>query len=227
MNYQILIPARGGSKRFIGKNLYPLGGIPLISHTINYALDSFKCDRIWVNSDDKNILNEAKKSGVNITERPSYLAGDDTPTSEVCNYQFVEFERLGIQCDALIVMQCTSPFRPKGLIENCISVYERKNRDSLVTLSSLKRKIGVIDDDIYYPINYIPGQRSQDIENEYFENGLLYITKYEVVKMKKMYSKNVIPFVIDDTASQIDIDYPEDILFAEFVLSQSISKSKV
>lgn len=219
MTYQILIPARSGSKRFPGKNLYPLGGLPLISHTIKFALKSFKCEKIWVNSDDNHILDEAKKMGVNFTKRPLDLADDLTPTSEVCKFQIKEFDRLGIKCDALILLQATSPFRSDGLIEKCISIFEKNNRDSLATFSVFKKKIGDINNNYFYPINYIPGQRSQDKKNEYFENGQLYITKVEVLRNNKILTEKVFPFIVNDIFSQVDIDYPEDILWAEFILN--------
>jgi CMP-N-acetylneuraminic acid synthetase len=227
MIYQILIPARSGSKRFPGKNLYPLGGLPLIAHTIKFALKSFDCDKIWVNSDDNNILEEAKKMGVCLTKRPIHLADDLTPTSEVCKFQINEFDRLGIKCDALILLQVTSPFRPDGLIEKCTSIFEKNNRDSLATFSVINKKIGEINSNFYNPINYVPGQRSQDKKNEYFENGLLYITKVKALKMNHILTENVFPFIVDDISSQVDIDYPEDMLWAEFVLNNfNILKSR-
>lgn len=224
MNYQILIPARGGSKRFPGKNLYPLGGLPLIAYTIEFALKSFKSDTIWVNSDDLNILNEAKKRGINFTKRPLHLADDQTPTSEVCKFQISEFERLGIKCDALIILQVTSPFRPCGLIKKCISVFEESGRDSLFTVTECNKKIGVIDNNFYFPSNYIPGQRSQDKKSEYFENGLLYITKADAVKKHLILTENVYPYIVNDISCFVDIDYPEDILWAEFVLNTVYNK---
>ena len=38
--YYCLIPARGGSKGIIGKNIKPLAGKPLIAHTITSAKES-------------------------------------------------------------------------------------------------------------------------------------------------------------------------------------------
>jgi CMP-N-acetylneuraminic acid synthetase len=224
MNYHILIPARGGSKRFPGKNLYPLGGLPLILHTINFSLDYFSHDKIWVNSDDEKILDEAKKMGVNYTNRPNHLAQDSTPTSEVCKFQINEFERLGIKCDALIILQATSPFRPKDLLSKCIDLFEKNNRDSLLTVTEFKKKIGTIKNNYYSPINYIPGQRSQDKTREYFENGLLYISKIHLLKKNVIISDDVFPYIVNDFSSHIDIDYQEDILLAEFILNNSFIK---
>ena len=61
-----LIPARGGSKGIEKKNIYPLGGKPLISWTIQSALKSEYIKNIFVSSDDISILDIAKeeKSGL-------------------------------------------------------------------------------------------------------------------------------------------------------------------
>ena len=54
------ICARGNSKG-IPKNLRLLNGIPLINHTINHAIKSKIFDCMAVSSDDKEIINVAKK----------------------------------------------------------------------------------------------------------------------------------------------------------------------
>jgi CMP-N-acetylneuraminic acid synthetase len=91
----------------------------------------------------------------------------------------------------------------------------------------INKKIGEINSNFYNPINYVPGQRSQDKKNEYFENGLLYITKVKALKMNHILTENVFPFIVDDISSQVDIDYPEDMLWAEFVLNNfNILKSR-
>ena len=50
-----IIPAREGSKGVIGKNISPLGGIPLIAHTIKAAIKSKKIDRVIVSTDSQSI----------------------------------------------------------------------------------------------------------------------------------------------------------------------------
>ena len=56
MKYKVIIPARANSKRLPGKNMKFLGNKPLIQYSIDYALNNFKADEIWVNSDDKEII---------------------------------------------------------------------------------------------------------------------------------------------------------------------------
>ena len=93
MNYQIIIPARGGSKRFPGKNIALLDNKPLIQHTIEYALINGYQNQIWVNTDDNLIADISKKEGVYITIRPDELGGDFVPTIDVLKHQLAFFQR--------------------------------------------------------------------------------------------------------------------------------------
>ncbi len=83
LNYLVIIPARSGSKRFPGKNLAFLGGIPLIVHSIRYALRFFPSEHVWVNTDADDIASVAKLHGANVFKRNETLATDLTSTSEV------------------------------------------------------------------------------------------------------------------------------------------------
>ena len=58
-----VIPARGGSKGIPGKNIKDLYGQPLISYTIQAALDCKKIDRVVVSTDSEEIAGVAKKIG--------------------------------------------------------------------------------------------------------------------------------------------------------------------
>lgn len=58
-----VIPARGGSKGIPGKNIKDLYGQPLISYTIQAALDCKKIDRVVVSTDSEKIAGVAKKYG--------------------------------------------------------------------------------------------------------------------------------------------------------------------
>ena len=74
-----IIPARGGSKRLINKNVYPLKGKPLISYTIEACKKSSYIDEIYVSSDSVEILKIAIESGAKGVERDKKFADDNTP----------------------------------------------------------------------------------------------------------------------------------------------------
>ncbi len=67
--------------------------------------------------------------------------------------------------------------RPKDLLTDAFQVFKENECDSLFTVSRNHQKFGKIENNEFKPFNYKIGQRSQDLEPLYFENGLLYITK--------------------------------------------------
>lgn len=224
LNYQIIIPARGESKRFPKKNIYPLDGIPLIAHSILFAKDHYPVTKIWVNTDDDAIAAIASKYEVNVTIRPKELASDTASTAEVLFYQDEYFSLNYIPCDAMILLQPTNPLRPKGLLKIAIEQYEKNKRNSLASFSILNKKFGKIKNNFFEPGNYKPGQRIQDIEPDYFENGLIYITNIKSIQKKEIITSDVFPLIINNFETLVDIDEPLDILFAEFLLKRSLKQ---
>jgi CMP-N-acetylneuraminic acid synthetase len=218
MIYKIVIPARANSKRLPGKNMRILGDKPLIQHSIDFALNNLPPDSIWVNSDDKKIIEFAKKKGVRTLLRPDNLATDFTSTVDVLKFQVNYFRERNIYCDAIILLQPTNPLRQYNLLEIAINKFEKSRRKSLATFSVSGKKTGTISNNFFKPTNYTPGQRSQDLEKTYFENGLLYITDLESILIGKVITECVYPLVCDEVESSVDIDYLEDFIFAESLL---------
>jgi CMP-N-acetylneuraminic acid synthetase len=218
MDYQIVIPARGGSKRFPKKNIYPLNGLPLIAHTILFALNSFPKENIWVNTDDLEIGNISADYGVNVTFRPKELGSDTATTAEVLFFQSNYFLSEGILCDAIILLQATNPLRPKKIIENSIDLFEKNKRNSLASFSLLNKKYGKIKSNYFFPENYEAGMRMQDIDQDYYENGLIYITNIQSIQDNVIITKDVLPLIINCFEASVDIDEPDDILFAQFLI---------
>ena len=84
MNVLGLITARGGSKGIPGKNLYPLGGRPLLFYTCDAARRSKRLTRILLSTDDSDIAEAGKNFGVEVPFlRPAALAQDTTSSLEV------------------------------------------------------------------------------------------------------------------------------------------------
>lgn len=224
MNYQIVIPARKGSRRLPQKNIVDFFGKPLIAHSIEYALDSFSKERIWVNTDDEMIVKIAHEYGIKITVRPDYLGTDTASTSDVLSFQCEHFEENSILCDAIILLQATNPIRPENLILDCIRKFEEKNRSSLASFSRLNKKYGQIQHDYFIPKNYLPGQRMQDLVSDFFENGLIYITKTESLLQGKVITEDVFPYIIEGIESSVDIDDIDDLVFAKYVYNKLFNK---
>ena len=219
MIYKIIIPARANSKRLPGKNMKLLGKKPLIEYSIDFAINHFPKDSVWVNSDSKEIIEFSKLKGIKTLLRPGKLASDSSAVVDALKFQVNYFVEQKIACDAIILFQPTNPFRENNLFKEALEKFEKSNRNSLATFSISKKKLGKIKDNLFKPINYLPGQRSQDLEKNYFENGLLYITKCDSILLGKVITEDVYPLVCNNIESLIDIDYFEDFILAEALLN--------
>ena len=71
-----IIPARGGSKGIPKKNIKLLAGKPLVLWTIEAAGKSKHIDRIILSTDDEEIADTCKSTGVEIPIRPTELSQD-------------------------------------------------------------------------------------------------------------------------------------------------------
>ena len=72
-----LIPARGGSKTLPRKNILPLNGKPLISYSIETAVESKLIDRVIVSTDDDVKKKISIDCGAEVPfVRPSNISND-------------------------------------------------------------------------------------------------------------------------------------------------------
>jgi len=205
-NYLVLIPARGGSQRLPGKNMRQLGDKPLLGHSIAYALKNGLSD-IVVTSNDAAVLDFATQNEVQIIERPDALAGNEEPVVTALQHAVDQSQK---EYDAVILLQPTNPLRPEWLLKEAIAVFEREDCDSLMTVSRNEHKLGTISNNQFIPYNYEMGQRSQDLEPLYFENGLLYIFKTQFLKQGKLLGEKNYPLIVDHHFAEIDIDTEAD-----------------
>lgn len=210
-----IIPARGGSKRLPEKNTKLLGNIPLLAHSILYAKqNSAIIDEIYVSTNDDKIKKIALEYGAKVIDRPESLSGDLEPTVTALKHVLESIEK---EVENVILLQATNPLRPENLLKDAFDLYVKENHDSLFTVSRNHQKFGKIKEGKFEPFNYEIGQRSQDLEPLFFENGLLYITKSEKILNDIIISKDALPFEINHTFASVDIDTQEDFDYAQYL----------
>lgn len=209
-----LVPARGGSKRFPGKNIYPFLGSPLLVHSIRYAQAQPQIDQIIVSTDDEDIARVARKHGAEVIWRPMELAGDYEPTITAVVHAW---EELGQPESDWVLLQATNPLRPIDLFQHAWNTYLDTDRKGLFTVTRSWEKLGKIENERFVPYNYLPGQRSQDLEPLYYENGLLYITPSHLLAQDKLLDENAIPLEVNHMYTRVDIDTPTDFQLAEAI----------
>lgn len=215
-----IIPARGGSKRLPQKNIKFLGEIPLLAHSILYAQANKEIiDDVYVSTDDNDIKKIALEFGAKVINRPESISGDLEPTVSALKNVL---EQIDDEVENVVLLQATNPLRPQNLLKEAFEIFQKEKHNSLFTVSRNHQKFGKIINEKFIPFNYEIGQRSQDLEPLFFENGLLYITKATLIKENIIIAENAFPFKIDSIFADVDIDTQDDFDYAEYLYQKQI-----
>ena len=223
-----IIPARGGSKRLPNKNIKILNGRPLIEYIIKTCLQSGSLDKLIVSTDSKEIRRIALKSGASVPFlRPKELARDTSTTEETLKHAILFMEKsLRHKIDIIVLLQATSPFTTVGIIDKCIKLLLNKNWDVVITVKMASERaewIGFLNNKGGFK-KIIKEEECFRLARmkEYVSSGNVYVIKRKVIfESDKIIGKNTGAFVVSNEAA-IDIDYPLDFLFAEFLLKNKL-----
>ena len=126
MKYKSLyiIPARGGSKGIPRKNIKLLGGVPLIHYSINVARELANDDYIIVSTEDEEIAEVARQTGLAVPYmRPAHLATDTAGSREVILDAMDYADAQGIKYDNVVLLQPTSPLRNVDDVKKALELY--------------------------------------------------------------------------------------------------------
>ncbi len=130
-----IIPARAGSKRFKGKNIKMLAGIPLIAWTIEEALKSKYLDRIIVSTDNEDIALTARRYGAEAPFiRPKKLARDNSKMIDAIFHAVAWMAKNKNHFDMIMLLQPTSPLRRAGDIDKAIKLLFSRKAQAVVSV---------------------------------------------------------------------------------------------
>lgn len=222
-----LITARGGSKGIPGKNIKLVHGKPLMVWTIEAGLASKYIDRLILSSDDRAIMDTAKKHGCDVPfQRSKELAQDITPSIDVV------LDSLN-RCpgyDWVVLLQPTSPLRIARDIDDalekclrlgapaCVSICETRHSPYWMYTQKNDQLFPVIDNSL---IN-----RRQDLPKTYQLNGAVYVAKSDWLKKTKNFINSATVSLEMPRARSIDIDEEQDFKYFEsLVLTNTEVKS--
>jgi len=211
-----IIPARGGSKSIPDKNIVPLAGKPLISWTIQFAIQAELLSRLVVSTDDAQIAEIAQQAGAEIIERPAELATDNARTEPVLLHalDYLE-EKEGYVPDAVALLQCTSPMRGSDIIDAGIRKLAETGCDAVLTVRPIPHwdKMGTIGPgDVWRPeYDYATRMFSQQLTDKYIENGALFVTRTIALRRYENRLGGDVRVIVMDPVRSIDLDLPEDL----------------
>ena len=225
-----IIPARGGSKGIPKKNIIELNGKPLIEYTIDVAKESKGIDKIFLSSDNDEIIKVVNTLGVSSNyKRPKIFADDNAKTVDVV-IDALEWlkESEDYVPDVILILQPTSPLRLSKDIDNAIIQFSKSTKECLISVHEM----------IEHPYECVKGigsdnweylekqkdykTRRQDYsEKFYYINGAIYLVNVDFFKKNRVFiqEKNT-DFYIMPHERGIDIDDYSDLRQAEFILKE-------
>lgn len=218
-----LIPARGGSKGLINKNIKLLGGKPLIYYSIKAALEIASSHDICVSTDSQKIKEVAEQSGIKVPFiRPSKLASDTATTEEVTLHALDYYKTLGIHYDFVVVLQPTSPFRTGMHIIKAINLINDET-DLIVSVKETDSNPYYVlfeEDDKGVLNKTCKGvfTRRQDCPKVFELNGAIYVIRVKEL-IKKGYQNLPMKKLLMSKRTSLDIDDDLDLKFAEVLMN--------
>lgn len=220
----IVIPARGGSKGILRKNIKLLNDIPLILYTIKEAKKVFLDDHIFVSTDDNEIKKVVEKSGLKIPIlRPHDLATDTSGTYEVLLHAIDFYEKIkNYFPDTIVLLQPTSPFRNGKHIEEALKLFTG-DCEMVVSVKETKSNPYYLlreENQDGWLVKSKEGNftRRQDCPKVYELNGAIYIINVNSLREKAPHEFTRVRKYEMDELSSHDIDSELDWKLAEVLL---------
>jgi N-acylneuraminate cytidylyltransferase len=171
-----VIPARGGSKGIVGKNLRVVGGKPLIAHTLLAARAARRIDKVVVSTDDPAIAEVSAAYGAEIVWRPAELASDTASSEAALLHALESLAQRGYEPELLAFLQCTSPLTLAEDIDGTIGALLERGADSALAVASFHYFLWRTSADGVVGVNHDKRTRPrrQDREPEFIETGAVY-----------------------------------------------------
>ena len=141
MNNICTICARGGSKGVPNKNIKLLNGIPLITYTIQQAIQSKLFSQVVVSTDSQKIANVALAAGAECWFlRPKYLSLDKASKLDAIRHAVSKAEsKFNTSYDFVFDLDATSPLRKVSDIKKAFKCFVKSKASNLITATPARK----------------------------------------------------------------------------------------
>jgi len=141
MNNICTICARGGSKGVPNKNIKLLNGIPLITYTIQQAIQSKLFSKVVVSTDSQKIANVALAAGAECWFlRPKYLSLDKASKLDAIRHAVSKAEsKFNTSYDFVFDLDATSPLRKVSDIKKAFKCFVKSKASNLITATPARK----------------------------------------------------------------------------------------
>jgi N-acylneuraminate cytidylyltransferase len=227
-----IIPARGGSKGIPRKNIKLFAGFPLISYSIQAALNSKYVTRVIVSTDDEEIATVARQYGAEVPFlRPKKFAQDDTLDLPVFEHALLTLAKTeNYQPDLVVQLRPTSPIRPVDLLDDAIGLMmDHPEIDSVrgvVPSGQNPHKMWRVDQTTGLMKGLIPVEGiaepynapRQKLPETFWQTGHIDVIRPTVIlEQHSMSGKRIKPIFINPDFT-VDLDKPADWKRAEWLV---------
>ena len=221
-----VIPARGGSKGIPSKNIFNVGGQPLIKYTIDCAKNSKYLDRAVISTDSLEIKRVAEEYGGDVPfMRPAELALDTSKTIDCIVHAVNSLKEMGEEYDYVMIIQNTVPLRKGWHVDESIEKIVDSNERSLVSVTEVEQHpilMRTLNEDGTLK-NLLPmssTMRRQDFPKFYKVDGAIAIQKIdEEFNLNTSINDGKLAYIMESKYS-IDIDNYIDIKVIEYYLEK-------
>jgi CMP-N-acetylneuraminic acid synthetase len=215
-----IIPARRGSKRLALKNIRPLGGLPLVAHSIRAALASTQVTDVIVSTEDDEIASIATTHGATVIRRPAALASDTAQNNDVVRHVLES-----VDCDFLALLQPTSPLRRAADIDACLAPVIAGDVKSAMTVTECEHHPGkaviIVNGRITPFTNETDMEaRRQDMREVFRQNGAVYAIAADTFLQHGRFYVTPCAGVMMPADVSIDIASEMDFLLAELLVGR-------
>ncbi|WP_197462224.1 cytidylyltransferase domain-containing protein [Bhargavaea cecembensis] len=222
MDILAIIPARGGSKGIPRKNVRLLVGKPLISYSIQNALNSKYSLDVVVSTDDEEIERISNQYGASVLIRPTDLASDDVTLDPVIYHAVKTFEQKRNKTyDIVITMQPTSPLLTTKTLDSAIEYFIKNDFDTVLSGVNKPHLAWTEKDGKVIPL-YQKRLNRQYLPKNLLETGAFFISKRKFIDKNNRFGPEISVFDVPENES-IDIDSSQDWWVAE----KELSKKKI
>lgn len=217
-----IIPARGGSKGIIDKNLQSVRGVPLVVRAIRSCLDAHTVEFVYVTTDSERIARVAEAHGARVIRRPRDLATDESSSEDALIHALDDIP----DATTVAFVQATSPFINPRDLDKAIGMVDSREFDTVfsgLTDHAFRWEQG---QDGWAPLGHdmTNRPRRQDLPARVVETGAFYVfsrDKFLAAKSRFHGRVGVVEVVARDA---LEIDTAADLQLARELGHQSEAK---
>ncbi len=228
-----VVPARGGSKGVLRKNLREVGGRSLIGWAAQTIAALPWVDHAVLSTDDDEMIEEGRRQGLDVPfKRPDEFATDMASSIDMWRHAWLESENhFGLRFDISILLQPTSPLRRADDVTRTVDAMVAGDHKAAATVSPLPghftpQKCLTVDDKgiiNFYLDDGADYANRQTIPDYYHRNGVCYaVTRETLVDDGHIVEDDCVAVPVEGFV--VNIDEPFELELAEFMLAREEGK---